>query len=295
MALLVKSPYDQTDGRWLRGNMHAHTTMSDGARTPQELVNGYVRRGYDWLCITDHDMVTPPPESIPDHFLVITGNEITANGPHILHVGTDTALEPLPDRALVIENVAQAKGICVLNHPNWEKNFAHWPQDKMEAMPGKFHGIEIYNGVCHRLEGTPLATDRWDQLLSKGIPIWGYGNDDTHIDQDFGNAWNRVSCDRLDRESILKGLAEGRFYVSTGVEFSTLQTSGSSIRIVSRNGSLCIPVMDWGIELGRFPGRAWEFDLEKLAGGSRPTYLRFEVHGDGAAMAWTQPLYMQWT
>jgi len=38
----------------LRGNLHAHTTFSDGVRTPEGLVGEYERLGYDFLAITDH-------------------------------------------------------------------------------------------------------------------------------------------------------------------------------------------------------------------------------------------------
>src|SRR5256885_17118884 len=40
---------------WLRGNLHAHTTYSDGVKTPQELLVEYEALGYDFLAITDHD------------------------------------------------------------------------------------------------------------------------------------------------------------------------------------------------------------------------------------------------
>jgi hypothetical protein len=39
----------------LRGNLHAHTTYSDGVRTPAALVREYESRGYDFLAITDHE------------------------------------------------------------------------------------------------------------------------------------------------------------------------------------------------------------------------------------------------
>ena len=39
----------------LRGNLHAHTTFSDGVRSPAALVAEYESRGYDFLAITDHD------------------------------------------------------------------------------------------------------------------------------------------------------------------------------------------------------------------------------------------------
>src|SRR5881409_3332314 len=40
---------------WLRGNLHAHTTYSDGVKTPQELLVEYEVLGYDFLAITDHE------------------------------------------------------------------------------------------------------------------------------------------------------------------------------------------------------------------------------------------------
>src|SRR2546422_1617656 len=53
---------------WLRGNLHAHTTYSDGVKTPQELIAEYEALGYDFLAITDHeDLIgssywrAPPP------------------------------------------------------------------------------------------------------------------------------------------------------------------------------------------------------------------------------------------
>ena len=39
----------------LRGNLHAHTTFSDGVRSPAALVAEYESRGYDFLAITDHE------------------------------------------------------------------------------------------------------------------------------------------------------------------------------------------------------------------------------------------------
>ena len=39
----------------LRGNLHAHTTFSDGVRAPAALVSEYEALGYDFLAITDHE------------------------------------------------------------------------------------------------------------------------------------------------------------------------------------------------------------------------------------------------
>ncbi len=294
MTIRIESPYEGTNGLWLRGNLHTHSTQSDGNRTPLSLVEEYASRGYDWLCISDHDKITPRPEGIPDGFTVLTGNEITDKGPHVLHAGITQAVEPSPDRSRVVQAAAGMGGICVLNHPNWDMTFGHWPQAQIEALPQVYDGIEIFNGIVRRQEGSCYATDRWDLLLSKGFRAWGYANDDTHMDVDLASGWNRVQSSSRTETEIVKGLKTGRFYSSTGVEFSLLRTEGTKIRIVSSNGSLCVPVIDWGVELGQYPGRAWEFDLEKLPGDARPSYIRFEVWGDMGRRAWTQPIFLAW-
>ena len=44
----------------LRGNLHAHTTFSDGVRAPEALIAEYEALDYDFLAITDHeDRIAP--------------------------------------------------------------------------------------------------------------------------------------------------------------------------------------------------------------------------------------------
>lgn len=293
MPLKFESPYDHTGSVWFRGNLHGHTTNTDGELSPEGYIQKYLDLGYDWICISDHDTLTPKPSNCPDRLTFIQGNEVTARGPHLLHIGCTEVVEPHRDRARVIEEVTAKGGLCILNHPNWEEDFSHWPHDLMESLP-PFHGIEIYNGIVRDQEGTSLATDRFDRLLSKGYRVWGYTNDDTHWVESYGRAWNCVAASECTPDAILESLKSGRFYGSTGVVLTTLRTEGGRIRIESANGGLCIASIDWGLEVGRYPGSSWEFDLEELAAAARrePTYIRFEVHGMGDHAAWTQPIHL---
>ena len=55
--MLFKCPFEnpfESDGEWLKGNLHTHTTLSDGRLSPQERVTAYEARGYDFLALTDH-------------------------------------------------------------------------------------------------------------------------------------------------------------------------------------------------------------------------------------------------
>ena len=56
MSIELESAYlEDKSIPWLKGNLHAHTTESDGSRPPQEVVDDYAARGYDFLMISDHD------------------------------------------------------------------------------------------------------------------------------------------------------------------------------------------------------------------------------------------------
>ena len=39
-------------GLWFKGNLHSHTTVSDGKLTPKQLVYLYKNRGYSFLALT---------------------------------------------------------------------------------------------------------------------------------------------------------------------------------------------------------------------------------------------------
>ena len=43
--------------RWLRGNTHTHTLWSDGDAPPETVVAWYVDHGYDFLVLSDHNLV----------------------------------------------------------------------------------------------------------------------------------------------------------------------------------------------------------------------------------------------
>ena len=45
------------EGRWLRGNLHAHTTLSDGLVPPEQQAADYRAMGYDFLSVTDHNVM----------------------------------------------------------------------------------------------------------------------------------------------------------------------------------------------------------------------------------------------
>ena len=45
---------DKEGKTWYKGNLHLHTTVSDGVKTPEEAYELYRSRGYDFIARTDH-------------------------------------------------------------------------------------------------------------------------------------------------------------------------------------------------------------------------------------------------
>jgi predicted metal-dependent phosphoesterase TrpH len=45
--------------RWLKGNTHTHTTYSDGDSSPETVVDWCVDHGYDFIFLTDHNVIIP--------------------------------------------------------------------------------------------------------------------------------------------------------------------------------------------------------------------------------------------
>ena len=41
-------------GRFWRGNLHTHSTRSDGGLPPEAVADFYTGAGYDFLALTDH-------------------------------------------------------------------------------------------------------------------------------------------------------------------------------------------------------------------------------------------------
>ena len=79
----------------LKGNLHTHTTFSDGRLPVEDVVARYRDLGYDFLAITDHD------DRIDDRMLVLSGVEIDYR-PLGQHVGKVTG---------------ERETLYVLNHP----------------------------------------------------------------------------------------------------------------------------------------------------------------------------------
>ena len=98
-------PFDKP-GRFWRGNLHTHSTNSDGQLSVEATCQQYRQAGYDFFSLTDHFLERynfPMTDTTPyrtDDFTTIIGAELHSgaqdNGElwHILAVGLPFDFEP---------------------------------------------------------------------------------------------------------------------------------------------------------------------------------------------------------
>ena len=130
-------------------------------------------------------------------------------------------------------------------------------------------GLEIYNGVISRLEGSPYATNRWDMLLSAGRRLWGFANDDSHAAEgDVGLGWNVAYVEEETASGVVEALRAGRFYASTGVEINQIQVEGNRIWIETENAARIVALCAGAKRIAVADGREIEVDVP-AAGGIR--------------------------
>ena len=176
---------------YLKGNLHTHTSFSDGALLPGEILEVYADLGYDFVAITDHDYLIRPHywESIP-------GN----HGRLLVFKGLELEYPPLAYQHFG-KIIGEEEVLFVFNHPRQyrlsvaEVNF----QVGRISRDIPVQALEVTEqGIYTPLYATP------EILLPK------VASDDAHSFTQCGKAWIEVQSSR-DRDEILRAIKAGNF------------------------------------------------------------------------------------
>ena len=127
----------------VRGAVHVHTTVSDGAGTSEEVAAAAARAGLDFVILTDHGDGTrrPVPPRRVDGVLVIDAVEISTTGGHYLALGLgQTPYRLAGDPRDVIEDVTRLGGFGIAAHPDSSKLELAWRE-----WQAPFEGLEWLN------------------------------------------------------------------------------------------------------------------------------------------------------
>ena len=124
MDMLIFNP----DKPFFKGNLHCHTTNSDGKLTPEECKAFYREHGYDFLSITDHRKLSEETH-MEDGMLVLCGMEMDYYLPgevvHLVGVGLSQELnqhDVSRNMQSYIDLANRYDGRVIIAHPAWSLN-----------------------------------------------------------------------------------------------------------------------------------------------------------------------------
>lgn len=310
-----------------KGNLHSHTVNSDGRWTPEQSVAEHRAHGYQFLCLSDHDLFTDYSGAFDtEDFIILPGIEASAVlvsddgkgtrlATHHIHgiLGTDEMVAAAPRRFAHMERlepvicrggwdgraVAQravdeltAHGCAVMyNHPIWSRVD---PADVV-GLEGCF-AIEVHN--FGTVEECALGHDTlfWDLMLRRGQRLGGVASDDNHnapeLPDSFGG-WVVVAAPELTRDAVVRALVEGAFYASSGPSIENWGVRDGRAWVA------CSPCERVSLIAG---GPVGVGETHRSAGGplleyaefelnGTETYLRFECVDATGHAAWSNPLY----
>jgi len=294
-------PFDRP-GRFYRGNLHTHSTRSDGTLAPEAVVAAYRERGYDFLALTDHFLprygypITDTRAWRDAGFTTLLGAELHAPALevgepwHIVAVGLPPDFAP-PDAAetgpALAGRAAAAGAFVGMAHPAWYS----LTLDDALALEAA-HAVEVYNVTCANLNDRADSWHLAEMLLARGRRLLAYAADDAHFTArpDAFGAWVQVRAEALDPDALLAALKAGHFYSSQGPELRDVAVVGDQLRVA------CSPVE--AIYLGgRGSPRAArfgdgltgaEFALAPFGGG----YCRVTVVDGAGRRAWSNPIWL---
>jgi len=285
-------------GEWLRGNLHLHTTASDGTVTPQEAVELYRGAGYDFLSITDHGVIVDPTELDDLGMTLLPGVEIAPAGGELgqtIHtVGVGCAeCPPDPETGNAADQIgplAEASEFCFIAHPAWSSLVYR----DFVGIPG-IGGVEVYNSTCHHGIGRGTSEIQWDDCLGRGSRLWGLAVDDAHHKYDdrfYG--WVMLKAADRSPAGIYRSLQAGHFYASTGPTIEHIELDGDQLHVAC---SPCVevfavcPLPGRGSTTWREEAPSTPFTEQRLTVRDSINPLRVVVVDEHGRRAWAQP---QW-
>jgi hypothetical protein len=241
-------------GRWYKGNTHAHTINSDGDSTPVDVATWYREHGYQFVVLTDHNVLTPVDGlngllGIEEQFLVIKGEEVTDPfGGKPLHIngldvsGPQSRRRAAPRSPTCCSATWTRSGrrracrtsiIRTSDGRSRARNCSRFEQPAVRDLQRSPDGQQPRR---RRRAGMERS---WDAILSNGTLLYGIAVDDAHTFKDPANpnvpapgrGWVVVRAPRLEARALVDALERGDFYASTGVELADYQASARQITV----------------------------------------------------------------
>lgn len=276
-----------------KGNTHTHTTRSDGARTPEQVVELYRGRGYDFLALTDHWRAAPAGDY--RGMLVLTGEEFDFSfADQVLHIvgifPNEAAAQGFDRRmthAEVIGRINRAGGAAIAAHPAWSLNTPEFLKNLPEVC-----AAEVYNSFSGEPWNAPRADSSavLDLTAAAGRCLPQLAADDSHFyTGEACRAYTMLQAGSLTPEGVIAALKRGEFYASQGPEFLDAELAGGELIVRTSPVCRCSFISNLVWVDGRCrnaPGMTE--NVYRIQPGE--TFVRCEIADEEGRRAWLSPV-----
>lgn len=158
-------------------DLHVHTTYSDGAATPAEVVARAVALGLSVVAITDHDCIDGAEAAVRlagERCEVVIGEEVTTAGGHVLALFLRQAVRPGLDVKSTIAAIHDQGALAIPAHPYLRLGGARGVGASGEGLA--WDAIETRNGSPGAWWANRVAARRQARWARAGT-----GGSDAHI------------------------------------------------------------------------------------------------------------------
>ena len=234
-------------GNWYAGDIHQHSTYSDGTDLPSEVLKSNIAVGLSYGILSDHNSVYQVKEWLAGNnfyigggknFIAMQGWEVTTSRGHYQAINCSEIFNATAylssDILRIVNDIRlQPDTIAQINHPGRsdDMGFKDW------NLAGRFDTIEVWNGVYAppSLSGTNKNSyAKWVELMNKGTRLAIVGGTDNHNiygtpyapdgnDLDWikrntysGSPRTYVFTDEYSSDGVLNAIKQGNSFITNG-------------------------------------------------------------------------------
>jgi len=202
----------------LKGDLHIHTTASDGNECPETVSACYRKAGHDFIAITDHNVYNASEEAAEklkfiENFNIMCGEEVH-NGYvgffHMVNIGGSYSVNDIYinnpgkverevaelekeievpknldkreylHRVWLYREIKKSGGYAIFAHPYWDIDYLHTstPMSKAIMKNGLCDAFEVLGGCTPK--GNNLQVALYNDLRAEGTNIPVVGSTDSH-------------------------------------------------------------------------------------------------------------------
>lgn len=219
--------------RLLYGDLHIHSTASDGALSAFDLAKAARKKKLDFIALANHNNFAENFHlPFVDDLTFIPAVEWTHYKGHMNFFGINAPFEnsfianTKEEMLQLVENARRLGATVSVNHPKC--NFCPYLWEDENA----FDMLEIWNGPMRSINVKAIAW--WTNLLKKGRKIPIVGGSDYHKPHHFaklGNPVTGVYTPSPSAEDIMRSIKSGRCFVadSAGSTYLRLKYNGTEM------------------------------------------------------------------